>query len=125
MYPFLADIKALCAVNSELVSVAPRWMDLGMSLGLDPPTLDLIDADHPRDASRCLTEVLAKWLQQVRTAPSWRTLVLALMSPPISRSDLARSIAMNHGIRLHFYANTYTYTYCNHVLLAYFIQLQA
>ena len=98
LYPFFADIKALCAVNSELVSVAPRWRDLGVSLGLDSSTLELIDADHPRDASRCLTEVLAKWLQQVRTIPSWRTLVFALTSFLVNRSDLAHGIAMSHGI---------------------------
>ena len=87
----------LSAVNSELVSVAPRWMDLGVSLGLDPPTLELIASDHPNDANRCLTEVLAKWLQQVRTARSWRAITLALMSPSISEGDLAHSIAMSHG----------------------------
>ena len=96
--PFLVDIQALCAVNSELVSVAPMWMDLGLSLGLDKPVLDSLESNYPRDVNRCLTETLAKWLQQVRTARSWRTITHALIAPSINRDDLAHSVAMKHGM---------------------------
>ena len=91
-------MNMLSAVNNALVSVAPRWMDLGVSLGLDSPTIELIHSNHPKDASRCLTEMLAKWLQQVRTARSWRAITLALMSPSVNKSDLAHSIALSHGM---------------------------
>ena len=96
--PFLVDIKALHAGNSELVSVAPKWMDLGLSLGLDKPVLDSLESNYPRDVNRCLTETLAKWLQQVRTARSWRTITHALIAPSINRADLAHSVATKHGM---------------------------
>ena len=90
---FLVDIAALHAVNSELVSVAPKWMDLGRSLELDQPVLDAIKSNYPRDVNRCLTETLAKWLQQVRTARSWKAITHALIVSSINRVDLAHSIA--------------------------------
>ena len=95
---FIVDIKALFAVNSELVSVAPRWMDLGLSLGLDQHVLESLESNYPRDVNRCLTETLARWLQQVRTARSWRAITAALISPSINRVDLAHSIATSHGM---------------------------
>ena len=98
MFPsFLVDITALPAVNSELVSVAPKWMELGRSLGLDQPVLDALESNYPRDVNRCLTETLAKWMQQVRTARSWRAITHALIVSSINRVDLTHSIAMSHG----------------------------
>ena len=98
VYTFLVDIMALHAVNDELVSVAPRWMELGLSLGLEQSVLDALESNYPRDVNRCLTETLARWLQQVRTARSWRAITNALISPSINRVDLAHSIAMSHGM---------------------------
>ena len=95
---FLVDIMALHTVNSELVSVAPKWMNLGLSLGLDQPVLDALESNYPRDVDRCLTETLARWLQQVRTARSWRAITYSLIVSPINRADLAYSIAMSHGM---------------------------
>uniref|UniRef100_A0A1X7UI07 Death domain-containing protein n=1 Tax=Amphimedon queenslandica TaxID=400682 RepID=A0A1X7UI07_AMPQE len=40
-----------------------NWFDLGLYLGLSHDELDVIEADHPRDAKRCLKECLAKWLK--------------------------------------------------------------
>jgi len=88
---------ALHAVTSELVSVAPKWMELGLYLGLEQPVLDALESNYPRDVNRCLTETLARWLQQVRTARSWRAITHALISPFINRVDLAHNIAMSHG----------------------------
>ena len=96
-YPFLVDIQALCAVNSELVSVAPTWMDLGLALGLDKHVLELIKSNY-RYVNRCLTETLAEWLQQVRTARSWRAITLSLIVPSISEGSLAHRIAMSHSM---------------------------
>ena len=95
----------LSAVNSELVSVAPRWMDLGLALGLDKHDLESLESNYPRDVNRCLTETLARWLQQVRTAPSWKVVVTVLSSPPLNRCDLAHSIAMRHGEYMYIVSN--------------------
>ena len=41
-----------------------KWEDLGLQLGLYKPTLDVIEADNPRDNDACLIECIAKWLQR-------------------------------------------------------------
>ena len=94
----MADIQALFDVNSELVSVAPKWMDIGHSLGLSSSTLESIGANY-RDVNHCLTEMLSAWLQkQGRISPTWRSLAGALMSPSVNRCDLAERIGTSHGM---------------------------
>ena len=97
-HPILVDITTLHAVNSELLSVAPKWMELGLCLGLEQPVLDALESNYPRDVNRCLTETLARWLQQVKAARSWRAITHALIVSSINRVDLAHSIAMSHGM---------------------------
>ena len=41
-----------------------NWHGLGLRLGLKKITLDGIEANHPGDVSRCLTECLSKWLRR-------------------------------------------------------------
>ena len=77
--------------------MAPKWMDLGLALGLDKSVLELIKSNY-RYVSRCLTETLAEWLQQVRTARSWRAIAHSLIVPSISEGSLAHKIAMSHGM---------------------------
>ena len=56
---------------------AAKWYQLGMQLGIPPVTLSTIESDHPRDAQRCMTEVINWWL---RNAPerSWAKLAEAV-----------------------------------------------
>ena len=39
-------------------------MELGLRLGLKKTTLDVIEANYPRDVGRCLIECLSKWLER-------------------------------------------------------------
>ncbi|XP_019855762.1 PREDICTED: uncharacterized protein LOC109584457 [Amphimedon queenslandica] len=39
-----------------------NWYDLGLTLGLLKSSLDVIEKNHPHDASRCMTECLSQWL---------------------------------------------------------------
>ena len=56
-----------------------KWKNLGLALGFDSTTLEVIEKDHPRDTDGCFTEVLKEWLHTGKT--SWRILVKALHSP--------------------------------------------
>ena len=56
-----------------------QWMELGLKLGLIQPTLNLIEANHQHDVSRCLYECLTKWLKRADNVesvgpPTWDTL---------------------------------------------------
>lgn len=58
---------------------------LGLSLGLLPRTLDVIEKNYRGDAGRCLLECLKEWLSQKdnvssKGGPTWYALVEALCS---------------------------------------------
>ena len=62
-----------------------KWYELGLKLGLLKSTLDDIEANHPNDVSRCLTECLDKWLRRAdnvdsRGGATWNSLSDALKS---------------------------------------------
>ena len=62
-----------------------KWMELGLKLGLKKNTLDTIEANNPRDVSRCLIECLSKWLERADDVDSkggatWDSLSDALRS---------------------------------------------
>ena len=65
-------------IQNELKEVAAaKWYQLGIQLDIPAATLSTIESDHSRDAQRCMTEVLNRWL---RNAPgcSWAKLAQAL-----------------------------------------------
>ena len=62
-----------------------RWLELGLRLRLRKDTLDTIEANHPRDRSRCLIECLSKWLHRadavdIKGGATWDSLSDALRS---------------------------------------------
>ena len=62
-----------------------RFFELGLRLGLRKTTMDVIEYNHPRDASRSLMECLSKWLSRVDDVDSKRgatidSLINALVS---------------------------------------------
>ena len=74
------------------------WFHLGLSLGLEHSTLEKIEKKNHGDIDRCMTDMLAAWLQgQDKSAPSWRALVAGLTSHAVSKKDVAMKIAMAHG----------------------------
>ena len=60
----LADEDDLRDVMSAVTSLAGRWKDLGISLGVCPGDLDSILFANPHSASNCLREMLLQWLRQ-------------------------------------------------------------
>ena len=58
-------------MRSAVTSLAGRWKDIGISLGVHISDLDGIASANPHSPSDCLREMLTKWLGKdynVRTA---------------------------------------------------------
>ena len=60
-----------------------KWIELGLTLGLLQPTIDVIDTNHQCDVSRCLQECLTKWLYRADDVdsvgpPTWESLANGL-----------------------------------------------
>lgn len=66
----------LRAILSELEGVS-NWHALGIRLGVPPDKLDVIEQNHSKDAVRCKTETIRRWLNNAAT-PNWKNLALAL-----------------------------------------------
>ena len=60
----LADEDDLRDMISAVTSLAGRWKDLGISLGVRASDLDTILANNPHSSNNCLREVLSLWLRQ-------------------------------------------------------------
>jgi len=82
----------LAAVQRKLYDVNTKWYNLGLELGLRPPTLDSIDAKYNSDPSQCFRQVLKEWLNGVSPPPTWRAMVNALKSPTVAQYKLAEQI---------------------------------
>ena len=71
-----------------------NWREVGVALEIPSSTLDTI-ATEIDDAGQRLTHILAQWLMSP-TAPTWRSLVKALMNSSTDLQQVARRIAGNH-----------------------------
>ena len=54
--------------------MAAEWQGIGILLGVDPDTLEIIKQDEEKCHS-CLREMLRKWLKQQTPTPTWHSLV--------------------------------------------------
>ena len=86
---------SLVAIVNTIHTLAAKWFNLGVALGLPYNRLTSIESDFPRDSLRCLTETVQIWLQS-SSCPSWRGLVSALRSPSVNRIDIANRTAKDH-----------------------------
>ena len=116
LYTFPADISNLVYILRDVRSVAPRWKDVGLVLGLHPDELKLIEADHvQKGVTSCLREVVDKWLRKsydtaTHGLPSWELLVAAIADPIGGDNPaLAEQIAIKHNGKC---SNTLTYCLC-------------
>ena len=60
----LAGEDDLRDMISAVTSLAGRWKDLGISLGVRAGDLDTVLANNPHSSNNCLREVLSLWLRQ-------------------------------------------------------------
>ena len=59
-----------------------KWRQIGIALGIDATTLEVIEEDHRRVDDRFLA-VLLEWLKNAQFKPCWKVLAEALSSPPV------------------------------------------
>ena len=65
IFIFCVDIDNLNDVLDQLKGFPKdRWMEFGLECGLHYNTLSELEANYPRDVSRCLTECVARWLRR-------------------------------------------------------------
>ena len=97
----IVGIDDLIDVKSELLPVAARWKDIGLSLRLAPDQLNVIERDN-RNSEDCLTKTLELWLKQDYDTdqwrpPSWRLLATAVGDPAGGKNyALAKKITKDH-----------------------------
>ena len=61
---FITDESHLAAVVHVLRDVTPDWMRLGLNLGIDNTTLEIIQSDNPRNIQDCHQKMLSTWLRK-------------------------------------------------------------
>ena len=83
--------RDLVGVAEELVGVGAKWMLLGLVLGLPKSTVEEIHVQY-RDQADQLLHVIAEFLEQKETRPTWRVIINALRSPLIGEHALAEKI---------------------------------
>ena len=57
------DLNKLVDALEESNFSEAKWYSLGLKLGVLDNDLETIEMNYPRDAQRCLTKCLAKWLR--------------------------------------------------------------
>ena len=86
------SVDDLAAVQRKLYDVNTKWYNLGLELGLRPPTLDSIKTNYSGDPSQCFCQVLNEWLKGVNPLPTWQAMANALKSPTVAHYHLAEQI---------------------------------
>jgi len=80
-------------VRTALVTLDPQlWRNLGLCLEVEDADLLAIASDNEGDVSQCLTEVVARWLQNL-SSPSWKSLAVATWNID---KKVAFTVAQNH-----------------------------
>ena len=105
------------SVYCEVLDLAPKWMDVGLMLGLEHSSLEKISTTYqesPRECIiLCLMEVLEHWLKQMYDVdrhglPTWKKMV-EVTAHPVAGNDpaLAATLARNHqGMQHTMYFST-------------------
>ena len=84
----IPDLKDLL---HALQDKAAKWSLIGIQLDLSPDQLDIIRADSD-GVVECLRGVLRKWQSKTDPRPTWNTIIQALRSPAVGKTELARQL---------------------------------
>ena len=74
--------QSLKDITTHLWPARLKWRQIGIALGIDATTLEVIEEDHRRVDDRFLA-VLLEWLKNAQFKPCWKVLAEALSSPPV------------------------------------------
>ena len=87
---------------NELVTVAHKWITIGIQLGIDYHVLKGFGQQYNNDPIRCLAEMLQYWLDgnaaDGKSHVNWETVVKALKSPLVNELGLAEKVCENHQL---------------------------
>ena len=95
-------------IREELMCLAAKYYEIGITLGLSSNELEVIAHECVRDVKRALGRVIQTWLSQSYNVarfglPSWRALVKAIdSSAGGSNHALAKRIASKHTGRVNY-----------------------
>ena len=90
--------KNLPKVRALIHKACPQWYDLGLELGVEEATLNIIKSDSSNKTETCFREMLSTWLKMIDPQPSWEGLIAALKRPYIGHAKLADEVRKEQGI---------------------------
>uniref|UniRef100_A0A1X7TLS4 Death domain-containing protein n=1 Tax=Amphimedon queenslandica TaxID=400682 RepID=A0A1X7TLS4_AMPQE len=86
-----------------------NWYDLGLTLGLLKSSLDVIEKNHPHDASRCMTECLSQWLRRADNVDSRGGANLDSLSDALGfMNETAVAEKLKHQVLINIFNNRHT-----------------
>ena len=74
-----------------LATIAARWRNIGDALGVSSDNLESIENDHSNDKVR-LSKVIQKWMEEMPSDVTWRTIIEAVRGNIVQNEDKAREI---------------------------------
>ena len=94
---YFIGINDLNEIVPECKQLSANWDMIGLNLGVTSATIETIKRDNPNSSERCMSQMLAKWLQREneKCVPSWKSLCQALCN--VDRS-IAKQIAQKHHV---------------------------
>lgn len=76
-----------------------KWYNLGLELGIDEPTLKVIQKDN-KSTDACFSEMLSCLLKMIDPLPSWEAIVKALCQPSVNCKKVASDVAKKCNVPL-------------------------
>ena len=92
----------LPSVYSEVLHLTPKWMAVGLMLGIRFTDLETISATYHESPNQCLMKALALWLKRAYNTernglPTWKKMVEVTAEPGAGYNPaLAETLARNH-----------------------------
>lgn len=89
----LLDISDLVKIQNLIWDGRVKWKNIGLNLGIDFSTLNVIEEDNPRNVDKCFQVMLTKWLQSGNGA-TLSDLIQALRTKSVGFEALADDIEL-------------------------------
>ena len=84
-------VDDLATVLDAIWDARARWYHIGLELRLRASTLDIINRNIHNDED-CFRDMLAQWLTQIGSPPTWSALAAALRSRAVGFGYLAEQV---------------------------------
>ena len=91
------DISNLNGIQNSIWAGRVEWENIGLNLGIEYSTLEVIKSNNPQNVDRCFREMLAKWLQ-LGHETTLNCLICALRSPSVGFEHLADELELNGNV---------------------------